>query len=261
MDLSLAGKTACIGGASQGIGLATAIALSQLGANCILLSRNEKRLQTAVAELDRALGQQHRYVCVDFRDRRQVKAVADSLAKAGPIHILVNNSGGPAPGPLLAAKPEDFEEAIQGHLIASQLLVQAFVPGMASSGYGRIINILSTSVKVPIATLGVSTTVRWAMAGWAKVLATELAPKGITVNCILPGSTLTDRLEQLLEDTARRQQLPLEEVKKRAQDEIPMKRFASPEEIARAVAFLASPSAAYITGVYLQIDGGKTPVG
>lgn len=261
MELSLKGKTACIGGASQGIGLATAIALSRLGASCILLSRNEKRLQEVIGQLDASEGQQHRYVCVDFGDTSQVKTIAEMLPTKGPVEILVNNSGGPAPGPLVEAPPQAFESAFREHLIASQLLVQALVPGMRASGYGRIINILSTSVKAPIAGLGVSTTIRWAMAGWAKVLATELAPSGITVNCILPGSTLTGRLEQLFEDTAHRLQLSVEKVKQRAQEEIPMKRFATPAEIAQAVAFLASPAAAYITGVYLQVDGGKTPVG
>ena len=261
MDLSLEGKTACIGGASQGIGLASAIALSRLGASCILLSRNEKCLREAVEQLDRSRNQQHRYIPVDFSLTDQVKAVARTLEKQDQVHILVNNSGGPAPGPVMEARPEAFESAFREHLIASQLFVQALVPGMMASGYGRIINILSTSVKTPLVGLGVSTAVRWAMAGWAKVLATELAPSGITVNCILPGSTLTDRLEQLFEDTAHRLQLPLEEVKRKAQQDIPMKRFAAPMEIAQAVAFLASPAAAYITGVFLQVDGGKTPVG
>ncbi|MCL6523474.1 MAG: SDR family oxidoreductase [Thermoflavifilum sp.] len=261
MELSLAGKTACIGGASQGIGLATAIELSRLGASCILMSRNEYRLQAALEKLDHSQGQQHRYAVVDFASLEQVSKTASWLVDQGVVHILVNNSGGPAPGPLLEAHPEAFEKAFREHLLASQLLVQALVPGMRSQGYGRIIQVLSTSVKAPIVGLGVSTSIRWAVAGWAKVLAQELAPMGITVNAVLPGSTLTTRLEELFVDSSRRQQVSVEQIKQQAEQQIPMKRFAQPHEIAQAIAFLASPAAAYITGVFLQVDGGKTPVG
>jgi 3-oxoacyl-[acyl-carrier protein] reductase len=260
MDLSLKGKTALVCGSSQGIGLATAEELALLGATCILLARNEDRLKTALSMLDTANGQQHSYEIADFSDEAQVKAMAATLAARGPVHILVNNTGGPAGGPILDAPATAFTAAFSQHVVCNQLLAQALVPGMISAGYGRIINIISTSVKAPIKNLGVSNTTRWAVAAWSKTLATELAPHGITVNNVLPGSTSTSRLYSLFKDNAAARNVSPDVVAAEWLKEIPMQRFGEAREIAAMAAFLASPAAAYVTGTSIAVDGGKTPV-
>ncbi|MFY0253604.1 SDR family oxidoreductase [Chitinophaga sp. 30R24] len=260
MDLSLKGKTALVCGSSQGIGLATAIELALLGANCILLARNEDRLK-AVLPLLAVKGQQrHRYEIADFSEVAQVIAVANDLAQHGPVHILINNTGGPAGGPILDAGATAFTNAFSQHLLCNQVLAQALVPDMITAGYGRIINIISTSVKTPLKNLGVSNTTRWAVAAWSKTLATELAPHGITVNNVLPGSTATARLETLINNNATARQVSKAAIEAEWLKEIPMQRFGEAHEIAALAAFLASPAAAYITGTSIAVDGGKTPV-
>ncbi|WP_160713317.1 SDR family oxidoreductase [Chitinophaga solisilvae] len=260
MDLSLKGKTALVCGSSQGLGLASAIELAALGANCILTARNEESLKTAVASLSTTGGQLHRYIVSDFNNLQGVTVMAQELAAAETIHILINNSGGPAAGPILNATPQAFAEAFSAHLLCSQVLTQALVPGMIRAGYGRIINIISTSVKAPLKNLGVSTTIRWAVAGWSKVLAGELAPHDITVNNVLPGSTSTSRLQSLFNSSAAARNVSPDVIEQEWLQEIPMKRFGKSSELAAMVAFLASPAAAYITGTSTAVDGGKTPV-
>jgi 3-oxoacyl-[acyl-carrier protein] reductase len=260
MDLSLQGKTALVCGSSQGIGLATAAELALLGATCILLARNEERLKNVLATLDTSNGQQHRYVVADFAAIAQVADVAAKVAAEGPVHILINNTGGPAAGPVIAASAEAFTAAFSQHLLCNQALAQALVPGMIKAGYGRIINIISTSVKTPIKNLGVSNTTRWAVAAWSKTLATELAPHGITVNNVLPGSTSTARLEGLVTSSAEARNVATDVIEAEWLKEIPMQRFGEAREIAALAAFLASPAASYITGTSTAVDGGKTPV-
>ncbi len=175
-----------------------------------------------------------------------------------PVHILVNNTGGPPPGTVIEARPEEFTTAFAQHLICNQILVQAVVPGMQAAGYGRIINIISTSVKQPIAGLGVSNTIRGAVASWAKTLASELAPFGITVNNVLPGMTRTQRLDSLIASKAEKTGKTIEQITQEMIREIPAGRIGMPHEFAAAVAFLASPAASYITGINLPVDGGRT---
>ncbi|MGF6851047.1 3-oxoacyl-[acyl-carrier protein] reductase [Chitinophaga sp. W3I9] len=260
MDLSLKGRTALVCGSSQGIGLATAKELALLGATCILLARNEDRLKTVLPTLSTSGGQQHSYAIADFSDVAQVTAAAEKVAARGPVHILINNTGGPADGPILEASAAAFTAAFSQHLLCNQALAQIFVPGMISAGFGRIINIISTSVKTPIKNLGVSNTTRWAVAAWSKTLATELAPHGITVNNVLPGSTSTARLEGLFKSSAAARNVSPEVIEAEWLKEIPMQRFGEAHEIAALAAFLASPAAAYITGTSTAVDGGKTPV-
>ncbi len=261
MELSLKGKAALVCGGSQGIGLAIAKELAASGAECILMAKTEARLQKARDTLPSGPQQQHHYVVADFRDPSWVEQMINSLTENRTIHILINNTGGPAPGPILDAKAHAFTEAFNQHLVCNHILAQAVIPGMTAAGYGRIINIISTSVKAPIKNLGVSNTTRWAVAAWAKTLASELATYGITVNNILPGSVATSRLKAVIAATAAARGLNEEDMERELLAEIPMKRFGQPQEVAALAAFLASPAAGYITGTNIAVDGGKTPVG
>jgi len=258
VDLDLTGKHALVCGASQGIGLAAAQALAGLGADVTLLARREERLRELVPTLPSDRGQTHGWIAVDSADTDALRAKVEALVAAKPVHILVNNTGGPPPGPVHGAQIAAFEAAYRQHLIANHVLAETVVPGMERDGYGRIVNVISTSVKEPLQGLGVSNTTRWAVASWAKTLATELAPRGITVNNVLPGSTETPRIEQIIDNTSAKTGRSREDVFEKMVSEIPMRRFARPEETAAAIAFLCSPAASYITGVNLPVDGGRT---
>lgn len=258
MDLDLTGKHALVCGASQGIGLAAAQALAGLGADVTLLARREERLRELVPTLPGDKGQTHGWIAVDSADTDTLRAKVEALVSARPVHVLVNNTGGPPPGPVHGAQIAAFEAAYRQHLIANHVLAETVVPGMERDGYGRIVNVISTSVKEPLQGLGVSNTTRWAVASWAKTLATELAPRGITVNNVLPGSTETPRIEQIIDNTSAKTGRSREDVFEKMVSEIPMRRFARPEETAAAIAFLCSPAASYITGVNLPVDGGRT---
>ncbi len=258
MNLDLTNKHAVVCGSTQGIGKAAAIALASLGASVTLIARNEVALRETRSQLSTVHGQKHDYICADFSWPSDLKLQVERYAeKRDGIHILVNNTGGPNAGPILEAKPEDFTHTFSNHLICNHILVQAFAGGMKSNGYGRIINIISTSVKEPIAGLGVSNTIRAAVANWAKTLSVELGPFGITVNNVLPGATSTARLTSLLENKSKATGIPSDQLRLKMLEVIPAGRFADPSEIANAVAFLASPAAAYINGVNLPVDGGR----
>ena len=258
MNLSLQGKNAVVCGSTQGIGLAIAQELAVLGATCILLARNEERLKEAVVSLDTASGQQHSFAVADFSKPDAVRAAIDPIVSQRAIHILVNNTGGPAAGAITEATEEQFTNAFQQHLINNHILTRAVVPGMKATGYGRIINIISTSVKIPLPNLGVSNTIRGAVASWAKTMANELGQYNITVNNILPGLTETQRLESLINTTASKTGRPKEAVAKEIADSIPAKRFGTAQELAAVAAFLASPAASYVNGVSIPVDGGRT---
>lgn len=259
MDLDLAGTYALVGGSTQGIGKAVAMELSLLGATIILLARDETKLQQTVKELDIREGQKHSYICADFTDPVTVQQKVEAyLKKNPPIHILINNTGGPPAGPVLSAKAEEFLSAFSNHLICNHLLAQALIPGMKAASMGRIINIISTSVKQPIPGLGVSNTIRAAVGNWSKTLAAELGPFGITVNNVLPGAANTTRLQNIFENKAHKTGKTVEEIKQEMIHEIPAARIAEPNEIANAVAFLASPAASYINGINIPVDGGRT---
>ena len=260
MVIDLTGKIALVCGASQGIGKATAIALSEAGANIILLARNEERLKSTLTELNVSRGQKHNYISADFSKPLELKVAVENFLThlKSPVHILVNNTGGPAPGPANAAAIDDFTSAFQQHLICNHILMQAVLPGMKSSGYGRIINIISTSVKVPLPNLGVSNTIRAAVGNWSKTLANELAVFGITVNNVLPGATNTQRLQGIIKNKSEKTHRSVEEIEKEMLAEIPARRFATPQEVASAVVFLASPMAGYINGINIPVDGGRT---
>ena len=259
MNLNLTGKHAIVCGSSQGIGKAIAIELASLGASVTLMARNAERLESVRSELATEANQKHQYIVADFSEPAQVKMVLDQFLAAGNVaEILINNTGGPPAGTALEAKPQEFLDAFNSHLICNHLLVQALVPGMKVKNYGRIVNVISTSVKQPIPGLGVSNTTRGAVANWAKTLATELGEFGITVNNVLPGFTKTARLDSIIETTAKKTDQTIEEVSANYAMTTPAGRFADPSEVAAAAAFLASPAAGYINGVNLPVDGGRT---
>lgn len=256
MELSLEGRRAVVCGASRGIGRAVATVLGGMGASLVLVSRDRAALDALAESLPGGSGR-HASCPLDLDDTRAVAAEFAAVAAASPVHVLVNNCGGPPAGPLFEADPEAFVAPFRQHVLGAQVAAQALVPGMRRAGYGRIVNIVSTSVREPIPGLGVSNTIRAAMAGWAKTLSRELAPDGITVNNVLPGFTATDRLASLFRQRAEASGRPVEDVEKAARAQVPAGRFARPEEIAWAVGFLASPQAAYVNGVSLAVDGGR----
>ncbi|MCG3137614.1 MAG: 3-oxoacyl-[acyl-carrier-protein] reductase FabG [Phycisphaerae bacterium] len=248
-------------GSTQGIGLGCALEMAELGAEIILLARNETSLQRTLGQLSTAAGQQHRMVCADLSQPQAAAAALTSyLADSSPVHILINNTGGPPAGLAVDARPEDFLAAYQSHLITAQLLVLAVLPGMKAQQYGRIMNIISSSVLTPIAGLGVSNTTRGAVANWGKTLAAELAPFGITVNNILPGAIDTTRLRSLFLKKAELRGKSAEQVASDRMNAIPMKRFGTIQEIGAVVAFLATPAAAFVSGVNLPVDGAQAAV-
>jgi 3-oxoacyl-[acyl-carrier protein] reductase len=258
MDISLKGRNAVIGGSTQGIGLAVAKELALNGATCILLARNETGLKEAITMLPIPFNQQHEYRVADFSKNHEVKEAIDSIVARMNVHILINNTGGPKPGPIADAGTEQFEAAFQQHIVNNQILTQAVLPGMNTDRYGRIINITSTSVRVPIDNLGVSNTIRAAVASWAKTLSNEIGTNNITVNTILPGLTETKRLDMLIENTAQKKETDTQAVIVQMLNTIPIKRFGQAEELANVVAFLASAAASYINGVTIPVDGGRT---
>src|ERR1043166_8153550 len=219
MDLNLKDKRAIVCGSTQGIGKASAIELALLGATVTLLARDENKLKAILRELPSPHGQKHDFIVADFGFPEQVKTAIEKFVSSNEIQILVNNTGGPPGGQAIDAKTEDFLSAINAHLICSQILVQACTPSMKKNKYGRIINVISTSVKIPIKGLGVSNTVRGAMASWSKTLSLELAPFGITVNNVLPGSTKTARIESIIQTRAQKSGRPPEEIRQDMIDE------------------------------------------
>ena len=258
MNLSLEGKNAVICGSTQGIGLAIAQELALMGANCTLMARNQQSLEEALIHLDTSLLQEHHFLVADFSKPEQVKSAIEKHVNKHAVHILVNNTGGPAAGPVADAKEDDFLSAFNQHLICNHILATAVIPSMKEAAFGRIINVISTSVKIPLKNLGVSNTIRGAVASWAKTMSNELAQFGITVNNVLPGATKTKRLEMIILNNANKKNTEIEKVEAEMQSEIPARRFGEAEEIAAVAAFLASPAAAYVNGVSIPVDGGRT---
>ena len=251
-------KNAMVCGSSKGIGASTAIELSKLGAAITLVARNEESLFEILSQLDSSMEQKHSHILVDFDNSKKLESTINDFVKTNPpIHILINNSGGPKPGPIINANIDDFIDAFNRHLICNHILVKALVPNMKKSGFGRIINITSTSVKEPIKGLGVSNTIRGAVANWAKTLSFELGEFGITVNNILPGYTDTQRLQEIFLDKSKKSDFDIESIISDAYSQIPLGRFADPKETAKVICFLASEDASYINGINLPVDGGR----
>ncbi len=261
MTLMLDGHRAMVGGASHGIGRGCAEALAAKGAKVTLLARDAAALEAARDALPTPSGQDHDFVAVDFSDWRNVRdAAAPSIETNGPVTVLVNNTGGPAAGPIRDAEPESFAAAFEQHILTNQALVEVVQPGMIDMGHGRIVNIISTSVVTPIRHLGVSNTIRAAVANWGRTLAGELGPYGITVNNVLPGYIDTERLRTSNQRRAALSGQSVEDLAAQQEASVPIGRLGTPADIGAVVAFLASPEAAYVNGVNLPVDGGRLVV-
>ena len=259
MNLDLSGKHALVCGGSQGIGLAAATELARLGADVTVLARSQASLDRALAALGRVHATQtHATLAADMNEHDDLRVKVEALANARPVHVLINNTGGPPGGPAHAAKLDDFRIAFNQHLIAAQIVLQAVLAGMRAASYGRIVNVISTSVKEPIRNLGVSNTIRGAVASWAKTLASELGPDGITVNNVLPGYTKTQRLDEILDNRVKTTGKSADDIAKTMLATVPLGRFAEPAEVAGVIAFLASPAASYVNGINVPVDGGRT---
>lgn len=259
MDLNLKGKNALVCGSTQGIGKSIAEELANLGASVTLCARNEEKLKDVQAGLFKSAGQNHQYLKADFSKPDQLKkSIDDHLAEGNAYHILINNTGGPPGGKAIDAEIDEFRIAFNQHLICNQILAQALTPAMKDGGYGRIVNVISTSVKMPLPNLGVSNTIRGAVGNWSKTLANELGEFGITVNNVLPGATATQRLESIIGNKAKKTGKEVSEVEEAMRNDIPAKRFAAPEEVAAAAVFLCTPAASYINGINVPVDGGRT---
>ncbi len=259
MKADLLGRQALVCGASQGIGRAAAIALAERGASVIVLARQVEALDALVRLLPKNHAEQaHGYISADIAEHDSLVRKVQASANARPIEILINNTAGPAPGAVQSATAEQFLDTFQRHLLANHALAQTVLPGMKAQAFGRIINVISTSVKEPIRNLGVSNTIRGAVASWAKTLAAEVAAQGITVNNVLPGFTRTQRLEQIIVERMQATGQDRESIERGMLASVPAQRFAEPAEIAAAIAFLASPAAGYVNGINLPVDGGRT---
>lgn len=258
MDLNLSGRHALVCGASEGIGRAAAHELALLGARITLLARRAEVLADVAADLPTiAPGQSHDWLAADLAEPAALRAGVEALVAKSPVHILINNTGGPPGGRAIDADASAYLDAFQRHLLANQLLAGLVVAGMRDAGWGRIVNVVSTSVKEPIPNLGVSNTIRGAVASWAKTLSRELGADGITVNNVLPGYTRTRRLQQILDDRSAASGKDEAVVAAGMLATVPAGRFADAAEVAAAIAFLASPAAGYINGVSLAVDGGR----
>ncbi|HKN15029.1 MAG TPA: SDR family oxidoreductase [Candidatus Binatus sp.] len=256
MDLLLKGKTAVILGGSKGLGRGVADALAAEGVAVALVARGQEALDRAVSEITsrgaRAVG-----FAADLANWPSLEAAANAARKQlGPIDILLNNSGGPPPSGVAGVPANVWEEQFHAMVMPLFRITDLLIGDMRARKWGRILNVASTSVVEPLAAIGVSNTLRSAIVGWAKTLATETARDGITVNTLLPGAITTDRTVQLSRATAERQKISVEEAIQRSAQSIPVGRFGTPAEFGAVAAFLASPLAAYVTGSLIRVDGG-----
>ncbi len=257
MNLKINNKNALVCGSTQGIGKATAIALANEGVNVTLVARNKEKLKQVLTQLPKQGN--HNYIVANFSNPIELQEQVTNFIKTNNgFHIVVNNTGGPRSGSLLTANLNEFEDAFTMHLKCNHVLAQATIPFMKQEGFGRIVNVISTSVKEPIPGLGVSNTIRGAVGNWSKTLAEEVAQFGITVNNVLPGFTETERLTEIINVKAKAAGKSFEETTEIMKNYTPIKRFAKPEETANVITFLASEAASYVNGINIPVDGGRT---
>jgi 3-oxoacyl-[acyl-carrier protein] reductase len=252
MDLQIAGKTALVLAASQGLGKASATALAREGVRVAILSRRQDELDKVAVEIGAVLG-----VACDLSQGESIRAAVKQVEeKLGSIDILVNNCGGPPAGTFDSILEEQWETAFQQVFLSALRATRAVLPGMRARRWGRIINVVSSSVEQPIPGLILSNAFRPALAGWAKTLASEVAADNILVSCVAPGRILTARTATIDQVTADKTGRTVEEVSRERVAAVPLQRYGSPEEFGAVVAFLASERASYMTGSVLRVDGG-----
>jgi 3-oxoacyl-[acyl-carrier protein] reductase len=257
MDFGLTGRVALVAAASKGIGFAAARELAREGARVFLCSRDEERARAAARTIAEETGAECMGLRADVTSEEDARAfVAAARERAGRVDILVTNAGGPPSATFESADLEMYRRAFELNALSAVRLAQLVVPTMRAAGWGRIVNVTSISVKQPIEGLLLSNTVRAGLTGWAKTLSAEVAAAGVTVNNVAPGYTLTERQDELAAARAGASGKSKEELIGLWAEQVPMRRLAAAEEIAAAIAFLASERASYITGVTLQVDGG-----
>ena len=259
-NLSFINKNIFVGGSTNGIGWESAKLFAKYGGNLTLITRNEHLLLKRVQELPNNGNQQHNYIVADFSNPENLEKAINEFILDKDINydVIINNTGGPPSGELGKASTDELLSAFNLHLISFHKILGVLIEGMKSKEAGSIINIISTSVKQPLNGLGVSNTIRGAVANWAKTLANELGVYNITVNNILPGATNTGRLKEIIKNKAQKLNLQESAIEKQMADQVPLKRIAEPIEVANAVLFLASDKARYISGINLPVDGGRT---
>lgn len=257
MDLGLKGKTALVGGASRGLGFATALELAREGCQVALCSRSKDSIEAAAKKIAAETGSKTLALALDLSGQdAAANCVAEVRKSLGEIDILIHNTGGPPVGTFETLPPDSYEKALNQNFLSAVRLAAEVVPGMKARKWGRIVNITSISVKQPLPGLMLSNLSRAAVVGWARTLATELAPHGVLVNNVCPGTIYTERTEELAKGRAKLNgTTPQEEIRK-AEHEIPMGRLGKPEELAALIAFLCSQRASFMTGTTIQCDGG-----
>ncbi|MEI4485768.1 SDR family oxidoreductase [Frigidibacter sp. MR17.14] len=257
MDLGLTGKRALVLASSRGLGLGVATKLVEEGAHVLLTGRDAARLAAAAADLTARGPGRADYALVDLAAPEAVAALAaEAEAKLGGVDILVNNSGGPAPGPVSASTPEAWRSGFGAMVEPIVALTNLLLPGMRARGWGRVLTLASSGVEQPIPNLGLSNGLRSALAGWSKTLAAEVAADGVTVNMLLPGRIHTDRVDELDAAAAKRAGKTPEEIATASRATIPAGRYGRVEEFAAVAAFLCGVPASYVTGSKLRCDGG-----